>query len=43
MQKPIKLKRLELAGYKSISPQGQSVEFGDVTLLLGANGSGKAI
>jgi predicted ATPase len=42
MQKPIKLKRLELAGYKSISPQGQSVEFGDVTLLLGANGSGKS-
>jgi len=42
MQRPIKLNRLELAGYKSISLQGQSVEFGDVTLLLGANGSGKS-
>jgi len=37
-----RLKEIELGGYKSIQPEGQRIEFGDVTVLLGANGSGKS-
>ena len=36
------LKTIELAGYKSIRPEGQRIDFGDITVLLGANGSGKS-
>jgi len=38
----LKLKSLEVKGYKSIDTQGQTVSFGDTTVLLGANGSGKS-
>lgn len=37
-----RLRRLEIDGFKSIPAAGQSIEFGDVTILLGANGSGKS-
>ena len=38
----LKLRNLEIRGFKSIPSQGQNVSFGDVTILLGANGSGKS-
>ena len=38
----LKLKELEIKGFKSISKEGQRLSFGDVTVLLGANGSGKS-
>lgn len=38
----LKLKKIEISGYKSIDSEGQSIEFGDVTVLLGANGAGKS-
>lgn len=38
----LKLKEVEIKGYKSINSEGQSIEFGDVTVLLGANGAGKS-
>jgi ABC-type uncharacterized transport system ATPase subunit len=38
----LKLKKLEISGYKSINGEGQSIQFGDVTVLLGANGAVKA-
>jgi predicted ATPase len=37
-----KLKKIEISGYKSIGSEGQSIEFGDITVLLGANGAGKS-
>lgn len=37
-----KLKRVTLKGFKSISLQSQTIEFGDITILLGANGAGKS-
>ena len=36
------LRKLTLSGYKSFDTEGQSIEFGDITVLLGANGSGKS-
>lgn len=39
----MKLKKIHLKGYKSIEGQaGQTIPLGDVTVLLGANGSGKS-
>jgi predicted ATPase len=38
----LKLELLALAGFKSIGTPGQEVRFGDVTVLLGANGAGKS-
>ncbi len=39
----MKLVEINLKGFKSIDNEvGQSIPFGDVTLLLGANGSGKS-
>ncbi len=38
----LKLKKIEMNGYKSVNSGGQSIEFGDVTVLLGANGAGKS-
>jgi predicted ATPase len=38
----LKFKTLEVKGYKSIPSTGQSIDFGDITILLGANGSGKS-
>lgn len=37
-----KLKSIDLKGFKSIDSEGQQIEFGDVTVLLGANGAGKS-
>lgn len=42
MSQSSKLKRLNLNGFKSIDSAGQSIDFGDITVLLGANGSGKS-
>lgn len=38
----MKLTQISVKGFKSFCPQGQKIEFGDVTVLLGANGSGKS-
>ncbi|MDX2245251.1 MAG: AAA family ATPase [Bacteroidia bacterium] len=39
----MKLKSIHLQGYKSIdSISGTTLEFGDITILLGANGAGKS-
>lgn len=38
----MKLTELEIKGFKSIDGVGQTIAFGDVTLLLGANGAGKS-
>jgi predicted ATPase len=38
----MKLKSIRLEGYKSINQDGQTIDFGDVTILLGANGVGKS-
>lgn len=37
-----KLSQVSIRGYKSIHADGQTIRFGDITLLLGANGSGKS-
>ncbi len=36
------IKRLTLAGFKSIDSAGQTMKLGDVTVLLGPNGAGKS-
>lgn len=38
----LKLTNINLRGYKSINSQGQDIPVGDITILLGANGSGKS-
>ncbi|WP_369856040.1 AAA family ATPase [Candidatus Thalassolituus haligoni] len=38
----MKLTELEIKGFKSIDGAGQTIAFGDVTILLGANGAGKS-
>lgn len=38
----IVLKKINIGGYKSFRPEGQEISFGDITVLLGANGSGKS-
>ena len=38
----IKLNKLEIKGFKSIDSNGQTIPFGDITVLIGANGSGKS-
>jgi predicted ATPase len=38
----LKLKQIGIKGYKSIASTGQHIDFGDITILLGANGSGKS-
>lgn len=38
----LKLSRIQLSGFKSVDTEGQSIQFGDITVLLGANGSGKS-
>ncbi|MBF0308281.1 MAG: AAA family ATPase [Magnetococcales bacterium] len=37
-----KLSEVNLAGFKSIGPSGQTIKLGDITILLGANGAGKS-
>lgn len=42
MSRP-KLSKIELKGFRAVDGQhGQTIDFGDVTVLLGANGSGKS-
>lgn len=41
-QSRIKLDSINLKGFKSINSDGQTVCFGDITVLLGANGAGKS-
>jgi predicted ATPase len=38
----MKLTQLTLQGYTSIDEQGQTIELGDITVLLGANSAGKS-
>jgi len=38
----LKLRNIELKGFKSINAKGQNIPIGDITILLGANGSGKS-
>ncbi len=38
----MKLTELSIKGFKSIDDQGQTISFGDVTVLIGANGAGKS-
>jgi predicted ATPase len=38
----MKLKQLKIAGFKSIDTEGQLIDFDDVTVLIGANGTGKS-
>lgn len=38
----MKLNEVIIKGFKSIDSQGQAIPFGDITVLLGANGSGKS-
>lgn len=38
----LKLKGINLRGYKSINSEGQDIPIGDITILLGANGAGKS-
>lgn len=43
MKRDLKLRELLLRGYKSFDGEvGQTIFFGDITVLLGANGSGKS-
>jgi len=38
-----KLKKINISGFKSISPKHPvEINFGDITVLLGKNGSGKS-
>ena len=41
-QNKIKLKSITLNGFKSFNSDGHTIECGDVTVLIGANGSGKS-
>jgi len=41
-QNKIKLKSITLSGFKSFNSDGHTIKFGDVTVLIGANGSGKS-
>jgi predicted ATPase len=38
----MKLKSIYIEGYKSINQEGQTINFGDITVLIGANGVGKS-
>lgn len=38
----MKLKSINLEGYKSVNNEGQTINFGDITILIGANGVGKS-
>ncbi len=38
----MRLNNLEVKGFKSISHKGEKIDFGDITVLLGANGAGKS-
>jgi predicted ATPase len=38
----LKLKSIELKGFKSVDAKGQTIELGPITVMLGANGAGKS-
>lgn len=38
----LKISRIKLNGFKSIHPEGEIISLKDITILLGANGSGKS-
>lgn len=38
----IHLKRITLSGFKSFDSSGHTIDFGDITVLIGANGAGKS-
>ena len=42
MKDQLELKSIELKGFKSIDAEGQTIELGPITLMLGANGAGKS-
>ena len=42
MSDQLELKSIELKGFKSVDAEGQTVELGPVTVMLGANGAGKS-
>lgn len=42
MFEQLELKHIELKGFKSIDAEGQAIELGPITVLLGANGAGKS-
>jgi len=42
MMERLKLSRIRLEGFKSIRPEGEEIQCGDLTVLLGANGAGKS-
>ena len=41
-QERLKLSNISLKGYKSINSDGQSIDFQDITIFLGANAAGKS-
>jgi len=42
MSDQLELKSIELKGFKSIDAEGQLIELGPITVMLGANGAGKS-
>jgi predicted ATPase len=42
MNQQIKLKSIEIKGFKSFSSAGQKIDLGDLTALIGGNGAGKS-
>jgi predicted ATPase len=38
----LKLNKISIHGFKSIDSDGQTIDFGDVTVLIGPNGAGKS-
>ena len=42
MADQLELKNIELKGFKSIDAEGQTIELGPITVMLGANGAGKS-
>jgi len=42
MPDQLELNSIELKGFKSIDAQGQTIELGPITVMLGANGAGKS-
>ncbi len=42
MADQLELKSIDLKGFRSIYAEGQTIELGPVTVMLGANGAGKS-
>ncbi len=42
MADQLELKSIQLKGFKSIDAEGQTIELGPITVMLGANGAGKS-